>query len=113
MLKTIGKIVYLAFAAILAVLFGILNYNTSSDEEYVNLVTTAAKDEDTEKLVYAFSSFGLPYDAVPYKKTSVGSNNKYSVYGSLNQISMTYYTTKDQTNTTETFKRIELYIIFS
>lgn len=113
MLKTIGKIVYLAFAAILAVLFGILNYNTSSDEEYVNLVTTAAKDEDTEKLVYAFSSFGLPYDAVPYKKTSVGSNNKYSVYGSLNQISMTYYTTKDQTNTTETFKRIEfIYYIF-
>ncbi len=113
MLKTIGKIVYITFAAILAVLFGVLNYNTSSDEAYVEVVSKAAKDEDTEKLVYAFSSFSLPYDATPYVTKSNANGDKLYIYGTMNQINMNYYSDAEATEAKETFKRIEfVYYVF-
>ena len=113
MVKTIIKIFYITVCVILSVIFGIMNYNSSSDEAYIDIVTQASKEEDTEKLVYAFSSFSLPYNATPNVTYSNGDNDKLYIYETFNQVNANYYKDKDSKDATETFSRVEfIYYIF-
>ena len=114
MVRTIVKILYIAVAAVLAVLFGILNYNTGADEEYISAVSKADKAESSEDLIYAFSSFSLPYDSNPYAtinkgvKTDKGlMQDDLSIYGSINQVNVGYYEKAEDTEATKKFARVE------
>ena len=114
MVKTIGKILYIAIAAIVAVMFGVLNYNTSADEAYTQYIAKADKAENSEDIIYAFSSFQLPYDKTPYATKNSGTKNSrnlytndVSVYGSINQINVKYYEKAEDTEATKTFASVE------
>ena len=116
MFKTILKIGYIAVCAILAVLFAILNYNTGADDNYVSYVSKADKSESTEDLVYAFSSFNLPYDSVPYAEANNNDGDikkdNLSVYGTINQLTARYYENADAKEATKTFANVEFVYFF-
>lgn len=111
--KTILKIGYITVALVLCILFGVLNYNTGADEAYIDALKQAVASEDSKDLASLFSSFSLPYDSKPYVENSTDNENKLSVYGGVNMLTLNYKETVDDKEETKTYKNVEnFYYIF-
>lgn len=113
MAKTILKILYLTVAAVLAVLFGVLNFNTGANEEYISILSEAVNGSDPKRLAYVTSSYELPYDNEPYVVKDKDGKSNLSVFGSINQLGVKYFKSTEDSEATETFSRIEfVYYLF-
>ncbi|MBR6072044.1 MAG: hypothetical protein IKP77_04335 [Acholeplasmatales bacterium] len=113
MFRTILKIGYITVVLVLAVLFGVLNYNTGADDVFIDKLREAVASEDSKELANVFSAFSLPYDGNPYVKVDTDGKNNLTVFGSVNMLNVSYTETVDGEEKSQTYKEVEnVYYVF-
>lgn len=113
MFRTILKIGYITVVLVLAILFGVLNYNTGADEAYIEALKSAVQAEGSKDLASVFSSFSLPYDTVPYAKADTEGTNNLEVFGAVNMLTVNYTETVDGEKKAQSYREVEnIYYVF-